>query len=792
MRGQRDISSSLWRLRKKIGDVRSETHDLVSLGQVYETWGRYAKAVEYHEKSLEIARKIGDVRSEGVTLGNLGLIFEAWGEHAKAEGYFEKSFDIARKIDDEQTAGHALDHLGNVYHALGQNDKALSSFQQELEIYSKIGAPVRGIKDSMGNLYLDMGDLKRAEPLLREGGFWSSLGRLQLVNSDYQGAQEYYEKVRQVTEKNRDVDGLFIAYTGLGTAYEGMGDDKKAEDCFEKAVNLTEDLRSSLPMSQRETFFDVRIGGFLRTAPYDGLARVRIKLNKPLEAFKDSEYTKSRVFAEAMARWSDKTDFNIPADVLKADKELNDQLAALKKKRQGAYEKANQEVISVIEPQVQEMEDQLQAHIRMLREQYPLFAATRYPEPMDLSETGLRNNEWVLTYHVTDPGTIIYLTKGKEIVKALYKPIPRNDLDSLVLKMRKPLEIVPGRDNFKEKLQSFDLVAGKKLSDLLLSDMLGSLPPHVPLLIVPDGSLGILPMEMLVLNNNGIIKTDKDIPHISGADFFGDRNPLSYCQSVTALALSRIYAKSKGSPVGLIAMADPVFQLKDVRVAQAPETKEPQGVLASLFRRLNLMAAEGNTQMGGLRFPRLPLTRKLAKALAAMYRRDSVVYTGFAASKSNFLDNIAPHLNRYDEVVFATHGYLGKDLPGIMEPVLVLTLIPPGTDGYLKMTEVMGLKMNADIVALTACQTGLGKRLAGEGTMGMGRAFQYAGARSVLMSLWSVSEYTSVELVKRFFEHTKSGKTKLESLDLARKEIRAEGFDHPFFWAAFILVGEEN
>ena len=67
-----------------------------------------------------------------------------------------------------------------------------------------------------------------------------------------------------------------------------------------------------------------------------------------------------------------------------------------------------------------------------------------------------------------------------------------------------------------------------------------------------------------------------------------------------------------------------------------------------------------------------------------------------------------------------------------MEPVLVLTLVPPGTDGFLRMTEVMGLNMNADIVALTACQTGLGKRTAGEGTMGMGRAFQYAGAKSVL------------------------------------------------------------
>ena len=468
------------------------------------------------------------------------------------------------------------------------------------------------------------------------------------------------------------MNDLFTAYTGLGTAYEGMGDDKKAEEYYLKAVNLTEELRSSLPKAQRETFFDVRINGFLRTAPYDGLARVRVKMNRPVEAFKDSEYTKSRIFAEAMSKWSESTSFDIPADILKQDQELNDQLAALKKKRQEGYEKANQEIISVIEPQVQEMEKKFQAHVKMLREKYPLFAATKYPEPMGLDQTSLKDNEWVLAYHVTDPGIIIYLTKGKEIVKALFKPIPRDNLDNLVLTFRKPLEIVPGKDNFEEKLKSFDLAAGKKLSDLLLSDILESLPKNVPLLIVPDDSLGTLPFEMLVLNDKGTIKTDKDLPYISGAEFFGDRNLISYSQSVTALTLSRIHAKSKAKEAGLLAIADPVFHEKDDRMAKAGKMEAPTGVMASLFKRLNLMAAENDPQMGGLKFQRLSMTGELAKTLAELGKKNAKVYTGFDASKDNFLKKISPSLNQYDEVVFATHGYFGKDLPGIMEPVLGL------------------------------------------------------------------------------------------------------------------------
>jgi CHAT domain-containing protein len=155
-----------------------------------------------------------------------------------------------------------------------------------------------------------------------------------------------------------------------------------------------------------------------------------------------------------------------------------------------------------------------------------------------------------------------------------------------------------------------------------------------------------------------------------------------------------------------------------------------------------------------------------------------------------FLKEVAPRLSSYGKVVFATHGYAGKDLPGIKEPVLVLTLVPPGTDGFLRMSEVMGLSLNADVAALTACQTALGRELYGEGVMGMGRAFQFAGARSVLMSLWSVSEESSTVMVEHFFKRLKEGKGKMEAFQLARDDIRKRGYDHPFFWAPFILVGE--
>jgi len=121
----------------------------------------------------------------------------------------------------------------------------------------------------------------------------------------------------------------------------------------------------------------------------------------------------------------------------------------------------------------------------------------------------------------------------------------------------------------------------------------------------------------------------------------------------------------------------------------------------------------------GLTFPRLPLTGELGNSLKHLDPARTDEYTGMKAAKPVLFKK---PLDGYGSMVFATHGYFGKDLPGIQEPVLVLTLVdqPKGQDGFLRMSEVMGLKMNADIVALTACQTGLGRRISGEGTMGMG------------------------------------------------------------------------
>ncbi|MCX5861519.1 MAG: tetratricopeptide repeat protein [Deltaproteobacteria bacterium] len=777
-------------INQNLGNIDGEATTLINIGAVHRRWGQYAKALEFYQRALGKTQEAGNIAHEAGTLNNIAELYGSLGYYAKALEYSEKSLGMTRISGDLRQQGVGILGIANVHMAMGKYDDALAGFEKTLEMYARMEVPTDEVKDSIGQAYLEMGDLTRAEVFFKEASYNSSLGMLSLRKSDFKQAQTHYEKVLKKAEENRNSNNLFTAYTGLGRVYDSLQDYPKAEEYYRKAVNGVEEMRSGLGPSERENFFTVKTKGFYRTDPYKGLARVLSKLNRPVEALKQSEYTKARLFSEALSRRMEGTRIDVSRDILEKDSSLNDQLAALTKNLQQAYDKNNKEVISVLEPQVKDMKAKLAAHVDMLRKQYPLFAATRYPQPMDLTQTAVRDDEWVLEYDVTDSGVLIYLTKAKTLVKGLFKPVTKKDLEELVRKVREPLEVIPGKDKVSDKLKTFDLVAAKRLSDLLLADILPDLPKGAPVIIVPDDCLGIVPFEMLVLNSGGEIKTDRQVPYTSGVEFFGDRNSLSYYQSITALTLARTLGKQKKTQEKLLVIADPVFQMKDARAQERRSSTKLAGVEARLYE--DLMASVEEGKVGGLRFSRLPLTGDLADDLNKSFKGSCTLYTGLKANKDTFMKEIVPSLSDYSKVVFATHGYAGKGLPGINEPVIVFSLVPPGTDGYLRMSEVMGLQMNADMVALTACQTGLGKELSGEGVMGMGRAFQFAGAKSVLMSLWSVSEKSSTSMVESFFRNLKEGKSKLEALKLAREEIRKQGFDHPFFWAPFILVGEVN
>jgi tetratricopeptide (TPR) repeat protein len=772
---------------KKTKNIRLEGESLRGLGRIYNILGNYPKALENLQGSVEIARKSGKKKEEAESLTFLGQSFFKWGKHGQATELFEQALNTAKRAGDKKGESEALIQLGLLYQSIGEQQKALETLSRARDISKGNAATSKKIDDLIANLYLDLGDLQKAEPLITKSGSEQSKGRLSLLKKDYSKAVSRYEKLAQDAEKSGNVDDFFTAYTGRGLAQEGLGDFESAAKSFRKAVESVEETRSTLSVPERSEFFNVRIGGFMRTAPYEGIARVSVKMNKPVDALRESELVKARGFSEAISRRVEGVFQDIPEEIMEKDLEVNEHLAALLKRRQIAYEKGEKQVIRTLEPQIEKAKADLEANIEKLRSEYPLFAATKYPSAMDLSKTALRPDEWTLVYNVTDDGVLIYLTHGQELIKGLFKVMPRQELEKLVRKFMTPLKVVAGQDDLVEKLKAFDFESSKKLADLLTGDVLPVVPEGVTIVLSPDGCLGSLPFEMLTLNGEGRVEEGAGLPQITRAKFFGDRNPVVYCQSITALTLTRTLANQAKPEDRLLVIADPVFDTKDARLGKPSTRTAAGGGVKHVYRLMNAAKRAGKE---GLEINRLPLTGELADALKEMYEDKSDVYTGLKASKEVFFTTICPSLANYGSILFATHGYLDSSSHGITEPLLVLSMVPLGTDGFLRASEVMGLKLNAGTVVLGACQTGLGRQVPGEGTMGMGRSFQYAGARSVLMSLWSVAERSSVKLVEDFFRYVKGGKGSLEALRLARSDIRKDGYDHPFFWAPFILVGE--
>ncbi|MFH0825485.1 MAG: CHAT domain-containing tetratricopeptide repeat protein [Pseudomonadota bacterium] len=763
-------------LFRRLGDDGGLFSALNRQGKGLTKLGRYHEAMESYRAALEIGRKLGDGRREANLMRNMAEVYVAQGDFHDALDTFERALTISRTKGLHDPEGEILIGIGQTYSQMEQYDKAGECYRKGIDVMKAAGRPALMPKHLLAEAYLDMGDLEKAEPLVRESGSTASAARYGLLKNDLEQAESLYGTLLANAEKTGNINALFSAYTGLGMVCEHREDYERAEDHYTKGMNLVEEIRSAMLPEERRNFFQVRIGGFSRLEPARGLTRVRMKQNHAAESIESSEAVRARAFTDAVATRA-RENSNVPHEIIEKENELVGRLASLKQERQETSNESDPEEHGRDSQEIEKADKDLKGFTNMLWAQHSAYAAIKYPKPVALKDSALRPEEHVVIFDVLGEGVGVKLIKGKKIAQTFFLRWNVQELEKDIREFRRSFERVA--------LGEFDASLGHALYKRLLSAVLMDVPKGTPIIIIPDGALALLPFECLVTDGRATWNEGQFGAFPSGLTYVGDVNPVSYYQSVTALTLARSSESKRSFGDRLLVMADPIFSPEDNRVKDV-EGARVREQTAHLPTELMSIAKEI-----GLEFPRLPLTSTLAKSLATMYGPRSDLFLGDKASKQVLLEK---PLGDYRSIVFATHGYFGNDIPGIQEPILALSLPESGSvrEGFLRLSEVIGLKLNADVVALTACQTGLGRHLAGEGTMGLGRAFQYAGSRSVLMSLWSVAESSSIMLVERFFKHRKEGKSRLEALDVARKEIRAAGYEHPFFWSAFILVGETD
>lgn len=270
------------------------------------------------------------------------------------------------------------------------------------------------------------------------------------------------------------------------------------------------------------------------------------------------------------------------------------------------------------------------------------------------------------------------------------------------------------------------------------------MPRGCRLIVVPDGPLYYLPFEALISNDHYLIED-----HV-----------ISYMPSASVLGVLRRRAAREGAyPMQLLAFGDPVVSLKagDLWVA------------------------------AGYRMPPLPNTRSEVLSISQMFPPlQSRVYLG-RAMKEEAIKSEDLHL--YRRLHFATHSLVDERLPS--RSAIVFAAGDSLEDGFLTVDEISDLELDCEIVVLSACQTGRGEVLRGEGLVGLARSFLFAGARSVVVSLWNVSDVSSSEFMKSLYRNLASKAGEAESLRQAKLELMAKGkaLEHPYYWAPFVFVG---
>jgi CHAT domain-containing protein len=493
-----------------------------------------------------------------------------------------------------------------------------------------------------------------------------------------------------------------------------------------------------------------------------------------------AEQGSARVFLEQLGKARALSVGRVNAELRGQEAALRRQLRELDKRiaveQDKPSDKRDPDKVGQLLEEQKKVEAQLAELIRRMEKEYPQYAALKYPKPCSLAQARacLAPTEVALLFVPGDKKSYMLLLEARPAPDdkangiAIYPLSSQDDLaeGSFLLTDRETLER-PAKAR----------AAGAQAYELLLAPVKDRIRGK-DLVIVPGGPLGYLPFEALR----------------EGGHYLIEKHRIRHAPSLTALHLVRLWEKTRAKPERpLWALADPVYDKTDQRVqGKADLAQASKDALDEYLSRADRGPARRET------YARLRFTGQEAAAIRDLLgASDQDVLTGLGASEAAVKAASAKGLLAQARYVhFATHGILGLDTG--QPPALVLSLVGNDgqrdadggiNDGFLRLDEVTRLQLNADLVVLSACETGKGRLYAGEGVTGLARAFLYAGSRGVVCSLWAVDDRETATFMAHLYGGLKDGRAAADALRGAKLEMIRAG-NPPVYWAPFILIGE--
>jgi CHAT domain-containing protein/tetratricopeptide (TPR) repeat protein len=778
---------------------------LTNLGALYYALNQYDKAVSYYEESLKIGKKAGNPALISVNLGNIGNVYARLGESEKALFYYRQSLALEQQLNRPQKVAITLSNIGMEYFRLEQYERALDYLNRALRSDRKLNNPhnIALRLNNIGAVYLRQKQYGQAEKVfLERKALGKKIAKTRLIHAGlitvYLETKRYAEALallKKLPPSWRDNKARQMEYyTQYGMALSGKGLLRESSLELFKAALLVEEIRRAV--NEKSSFFAG--GGYISwLTPHRELTSVLSKMaindekmddsfraygkDAAAAAFYFSEMTKSRTLLEAMSASAKKSQsVKIPRSLQEREASLANQIAATDRQWEEAYEKGKS-ALNRVKKRKRILTDELDNLIKELRQKYPRYAALHYPKPTPPEDLPLKTDEVLLEYAIGEDAGYLFVVRKGGVKKLVEIPVSKKRLEEKITAFVEPM-------NSKE-YEKFSIKQAKVLYDLLLSEAVKAVQKSEKIIIVPDGILGTLSFDALVKNEGRDYQDTR---------YAGDTWAITYAQSATTLALTRVMKPSKAQKP-FFALGNPVYHKTDPRYAAYRQGGQQTHIAGNgnqyAERGIAMIPkafTDGETiKRADVVYPPLPETedeiKEIAKLLGVKTDPPDVLLN-IRANETSLRD---VSLKDYRYIHFATHAGLPGEVQGVKEPFILLGQVENkrNDDGFLTLSEVLELTLDSDMVVLSACSTGKGRIIAGEGVANFARAFQYAGSRSALVSLWKVASKPAVEFMTTFYSYLQAGNERAESLKRAREEIKAK-YPNPFYWAVFVLYGE--
>jgi CHAT domain-containing protein/Tfp pilus assembly protein PilF len=790
---------SLAILEKHAPDSLAVAISLNNLGLGALERGDLATADEFLRRALAFyERTAPDSVYVAGTLSNLGLVARERGDLPAAEEAHRRSLAISEKLaPDSLELAAALNNLGSV--AFEQRDltAAEDAYRRSLALHQKIAPDSLFVAANLRSIAAVMearGDLAGAETFvgrafvlqeklapgsLAVASSLESLADLARGRGDLAASEADYLRTLDIRrhlapESAAEARALY----GLALVARRTARPVLAGSYFHRAITALEAQTGRIGGDE-----EVRTGFAARyTDYYRDYVDLLVDTGQPVEAFALLERSRARSLLAMLAERDLVFAADLPPDLARERAVINtdyDRTQAALTRLNPADEAA---AIERLLARLRELRDQRESIALRIRKASPRFASLHYPQPLNISaaQRSLDAGTVLLTYCVTKEKTFLFVVQPS--VRALVRSAPAVSVFTLPI----------GETALREKVAAFRslvqrssvsieplISAGQELYQTLVAPAGALVAASERVVISPDGPLHTLPFGALVHPSDRSVTPPWR--------YFIEWKPLHVVASATVYAELQKLRRARGdtgAALELAAFGDPAYPTLAPAQADAIPNPEVRAAVRS-----------------GYALTPLPASRTEVEGIARVYGRRAAAYLGDQATEER-AKAVGPSV-RY--LHFASHGLLDERFP--LNSALALTIPARPSEGQanglLQAWEIFEqMRIDADLVTLSACETGLGKEMGGEGLVGLTRAFQYAGARSVLASLWSVADDSTADLMGRFYRHLRAGKSKDDALRTAQIELirtrvvpptagrTAVTISHPFHWAAFQLIGD--